>query len=348
MMHRYAFLFILLCLPWGGKLHAQDGSAATGPHVALLLPLQSASFGRAAEAFRHGITTAALFQPGLPLVSYPTGGNTEEILQAYHRALESDAVLVVGPLTRNAVSALLEEPLLIPTLALNTPEQHDLLPENLYVLSLSVESEARQSARLAYSEGRRAAFAASAGAPLDKRVLAAFSDEWVKLGGAVVQRANFTANPATYPKLRATIAGSGADMLFLAADAQKARAVRPYLDRILPVYATSQVYGDGIQTGGNHDLNQVRFVEMPWFLRPDHPAVLAYPRPATPLSVEQERFYALGLDAWRVVQQLLAPTPEPWPLEGVTGRIGVDGQYFTRELSAAQFHNGNVVPLVAP
>jgi len=130
-------------------------------------------------------------------------------------------------------------------------------------------------------------------------------------------------------------------MLFLAADAEKARAVRPYLDNAIPTYAISQIYGASGAAGRNLDLNQIRFVEMPWFLLPDHPAVISYPRPANPLSIEQERFYALGIDAYRITLQLLHPTD--WPLDGVTGQIALDGQQFTRELTAAQFRQGEAV-----
>jgi outer membrane PBP1 activator LpoA protein len=343
-MHRLASLFVFLLSLWSGGLFAAEKiPAQPQPHIALLLPLQSHVFKRAADAFRQGFMTAATFQPGLPIVLYPTGDQAADILKAYRQSVQAGAALVVGPLTRNAVAALLAEPLPVPTLALNTPEQNSALPQNLYIFSINVESEARQVARLAFADGHRSAIAISADTPLAKRAQGAFSDEWLKLGGTIAERLNFTPNQGSYPKLRAAIAKIRPDMLFLAAGAEKARAIRPYLDYAIPTYAISQIYVDNGEARRNVDLNQIRFIEMPWFLLPEHPAVIAYPRPASPLGVEQERFYALGIDAFRIVVQLLAPVPDSWPLDGVTGKIDLDGQQFTRELTAAQFRQDEAV-----
>lgn len=343
-MHRLASLLIFLLSLCSSGLLAEEGEKTPAQkHIALLLPLHSAVFGRAAEAFRQGYTTAATFQPGLPILAYPTGDRTEDILKAYRLAVQSGAALVVGPLTRDAVAALFDETLPVPTLALNLPERHHALPQNLYIFSLHIESEARQVAHLAFSEGRRTALTVTAATALGKRVQGAFSEEWLKLGGTIVERLNFTPNQSSYPKLRAAIAKIEADMLFLAADAEKARIVRPYLDRTIPTYATSQVYDDNGQSRRNLDLNLIRFVEMPWLIQADHPAVVTYPRPAAPLSVEQERLYALGIDAYRISVQLLAPIPDAWPLDGVTGQIDLDGRQFTRALTAAQFRQGEAV-----
>lgn len=359
-MHRVASLFIfllvfLLPLSSGGLLAQETESPSplsqpsqpsqNNPHIALLLPLQSKAFGRAADAFRQGFVTAAEFQPSLPIVSYPTGDQTADIVTAYHQSAQAGAALVVGPLTRGAVTALMKEPLPLPTLALNTPEFHGALPQNLYLFSLNAESEARQVAQMAFAAGHKSALTVTANSPLAKRIQTAFCDEWLGLGGTVAARLNFSPTQGDYQKLRPAIAKSSADMLFLAADAGKARIVRPYLDNTLPTYSTSLVYSDNGEAGRNLDLNQVHFIEMPWFLLRDHPAVMAYPRPANPMSVEMERFYALGIDAYRLTKLLLAKSDAPadWPLDGVTGQIELEKQQFTRELTPAQFRQGEAV-----
>jgi len=346
-MHRLAPFFIILLSLWGGGLlaHAAENPAPADRHIALLLPLQSSTFGRAADAFRQGFMTAAEFQPDLPIIPYPTGDQTADIVTAYRQLAQAGAALVVGPLTRGAVTALLEEPLPLPTLALNTPEYRNALPKNLYLFNLNVDSEARQVAQLAFSAGHKSALTVTAANALSKRIQGAFIDEWLKLGGTISDRLSFAPAQGGYPKLRAAVAKTSADMLFLAADAERARAVRPYLDSAIPTYATSLIYGDGFDAGRNIDLNQIRFVEMPWFLLHDHPAVMAYPRPAHPMTVELERFYALGIDAYRLAVQLLAKpvSPEDWPLDGVTGQIGLDVGQFTRELAPAQFRQGEAV-----
>jgi len=130
-------------------------------------------------------------------------------------------------------------------------------------------------------------------------------------------------------------------MMFLAVDSERARAVRPYLGNSLATYATSQVNAGGGTLAAN-ELNGVRFVDMPWLLQPDHPAVMIYPR-AQLDGVEFERLYALGIDAYRLSLELLKGTREP-VLDGVTGQIRLArDQHFVRELTIAQFVNGKPV-----
>lgn len=131
-------------------------------------------------------------------------------------------------------------------------------------------------------------------------------------------------------------------MVFLATNAATARLVRPYLDIALPVYATSQVFNGNADTLTNFDLNDVRFVDMPWLLEPDHPAVMIYPRLDPAPTPDMERLYALGIDAFRLLQIILTGnTASALPLDGVTGRIDLSGrQQFQREAEPALFKQG--------
>lgn len=131
-------------------------------------------------------------------------------------------------------------------------------------------------------------------------------------------------------------------MVFLATNAETARMIRPYLDIALPVYATSQVFNGNTDTLTNYDLNDVRFVDMPWLLQPDHPAVMIYPRPKPAPAPDMERLYALGIDAFRLLQAILNGTiASALPLDGVTGRIYLSGsQQFQREAVPALFKQG--------
>jgi outer membrane PBP1 activator LpoA protein len=131
-------------------------------------------------------------------------------------------------------------------------------------------------------------------------------------------------------------------MMFIAVDAARARVARPYLSNTLPLYATSQVNAGG-GTAAANELNGVRFVDMPWLLQADHPAVMVYPRLQAGDDVELERLYALGIDAYRLGLELLKGTHEP-ALDGVTGQIRLTrDQEFVRELTPAQFNGGKIV-----
>ena len=89
-------------------------------HVALLLPLNSASFGRHADAVRQGFAAAARVagKNAPPVRIYPVNEDNLNVLTVYEQALESGARTVVGPLTRAGVAALAASTIVtMPTLA---------------------------------------------------------------------------------------------------------------------------------------------------------------------------------------------------------------------------------------
>jgi uncharacterized protein len=117
-------------------------------------------------------------------------------------------------------------------------------------------------------------------------------------------------------------------MAFLALDARQAGGVRAALDP-LPLYASSQAYSPDAAIAGA--LAGVRLLDMPWLLQHDHAAVMVYPRPAYD-DPDLQRLYALGIDAWRIGQALLARHNDI-TLDGVTGKLTLGrDRHFTREL----------------
>ena len=101
-----------------------DHVLAARAHVAVILPLQSQSFGRHADSVRLGVFAAAGLQTDrLPVIVYATTEEPDRVLEAYQRAVSTGATAVIGPLTRNGVSALAASgQVAVPTLALNTPD----------------------------------------------------------------------------------------------------------------------------------------------------------------------------------------------------------------------------------
>jgi len=320
-----------------------------GPHLALMLPLGSKAFGTYALAVKDGFLAAARAQGGtaLPVNVYAVGDDPQETVATYIKALGAGARIVVGPLTRNGVTALAESAtVMVPTLALNVPEgQIPAVPE-FYMLSLHAESEARQVAQLAWQEGRRNALTVIGETPLLRRIHLAFVEEFTRLGGVHVAALPFTADPEGLARIKTTadvaIDTETADMVFMALDLARARITRPYLST-LPIYATSQVHPGVAGPLVAFDLAGVRFLDMPWLLQPEHPVVMVYPRPDYDESVELTRFYALGVDAFRIAMVLLTGKPGA-AFDGVTGRLtlGPDS-LFVRALTAAQFNDGRLI-----
>jgi uncharacterized protein len=328
---------------------AADDSAdkvpVSEPHIAVILPLQSSSYGKHADSVRLGILNAASNgqRGSLKVRVYGTSEDPQQILAAYQRATSLGARAVIGPLTRNGVTSLALSGLVsVPTLALNIPEGEILLPRDLYVYGLQIEAEARQMAQFALRHGGTKAFIIAGDSPLGGRIAQAFAEEWKKLGSEVTGQFGYTTDSATLAKLREQVMNSKADIVFMSLDAARARFIRSYLGASIPIYATSMVYASNADALANYDLDGVRFLDMPWLLQPDHPAVISYARPdAQRAGLDQERFYALGIDAYRLVQELLRPFEIMEPLDGVTGTIALNNAHqFIRTLVPAQFSQG--------
>ncbi len=311
-------------------------------HIALLLPLKSDSayLAKAAETVQGGFVAANGVQPGsLPVRIYPCTDEKKEIAALYQQAVANGAQAVVGPLTRDGVTALAAQGSIpVPTLALNSIEGQKPA-DKLYFFGLTLEGEARQIARLAAAEDLHSANIVSTDTPLSRRLVQAFTEEWKRQGGEVAAVKIFTGDTSIFADLPV----EPGSMVFVAANAEKARLFRPFLHAALPVYATSQIFNGNASTNQivNYDLRDIHFVDMPWLLQPDRPGVVNYPRANPPLDVDMERFYALGIDAYRLVQLLVTNHIANVRLDGVTGSIRlVANHQFERESVAAQFRQG--------
>ena len=345
------------------------------PHIALILPLNSASFATAAIAVQQGFLTAANTQVrDFPVRTYSSTDESKDVIEIYRQAIANGAVAVAGPLTRAGVALLAGYPYIpVPTLALNITEQK---PESnkLFFFGLIPETEARQVAQLAFAAKLRDATIINTGTALSRRLAVAFADEWKKLGGHInaevvykegddtsvlvnLPTAPWLVEPVIVPVTVISETGeveivvpkrlgpppvAPGNVAFLAGDTKQTRLIRPYLNPSLPVYGTSQLFNINADTLTNYDLNDIHFVDMPWLLQPDHAAVMIYPRSGVALDTDKERLYAFGIDAYRLLHVLLNNRlHSALPLDGVTGRIRLsDSNLFQRDAIPALFRYG--------
>jgi hypothetical protein len=325
---------------------APASSTASGPifegKIALLLPLESAVFGEAAQAVKEGFLAAHALDAVKPEVAIYATGGTRPIMEVYRQAADEGARFVVGPLTRDEVTTLSAQPLPLPTLALNQPEGEFEMQGNLFFYGLSAEAEARQVARFARNHGMQTALVVVADGTLSQRIAKAFEEAWHALDGKIAGQIVIPA-PERLPEFRANAAAHPMDMIFLAADAAQARLARPYLDPAIPTFATSRVYDGMPAKGQDHPLLAVHFVDQPWLIEPGRPEFSDLPRSG---SVELQRLVGLGWDAYRLVARLMGrPARSQKILEGASGliRMGEQG-VLVRELPMAQFtHQGLLV-----
>ena len=323
--------------------------------IGLILPLRSAALAAPADALRAGFMAAfERDKAGFEVNVIETGDNPQETLDAYQGALERNDI-IVGPLSRSAVSALAASPLVSkPTIALNHPEVRGrTLPPNMLIIGLSIEDEARQVAEWAAEEQPSGtAMIITGSSAWQRRIANSFAARWKQLGHnsqqLVLADSNGYLSEAALSQLRGQIDAAAPVLIFGALDPSQAGQVRAAAGSELPFYATSSVNPGADPATTIADLVGVRMLDLPWEVQPGHAAAMAYPRwvPATGASqaLDMDRLYALGIDGFRIAREISLRGGQPFTLDGVTGNLTVDfGQgpaRFTRTQRAAIYQGG--------
>ncbi|MHB8346946.1 MAG: penicillin-binding protein activator [Acidiferrobacterales bacterium] len=347
--------------------------------IALLLPLTS-DFSKQAEAVRDGFMAmdAANKDPDKPkIVVYDTGPDPAQITKYYNAAVANGAQFVVGPLGHDAVSQLVKtDDLQVPTLLLSRTNQKIDPSKQVFQFGLPLEQEAKQVAERAYLDGHRRAGILYPNTAWGLRIANGFADAFQRLGGIVLTSVAYQHGAGDYsqpvkrllninqsderekrlenllqiklkfePRPRKDI-----DMIFLEADAQNGRLIKPQLNYYramqIPVYATSHIFTGKTDPMRDTDLDGIMFGDMPWMLIHDGSIK------ALRTELQQgdwkyahtalDRLYALGIDSYAVIPQLNRLSSEQGVhFDGVTSSlsIGPHGR-FRRQLLWAQFQKG--------
>jgi len=348
--------------------------ARTG-NIGLLLPLTGRA-SAAAESVRDGFMTALYQVPAAerPEVRvYDTG--TLSVADALKQAGADGAAFVVGPLTREEVTAAAEYPgAHAPLLALNfLPAEHGV-PAEFYQFALSPEDEARLAARRILDDHHRRGVAFVPSGEWGTRVLAAFKQELLAGGGDLIavgqidlSRTDFSPtitevlrisdSNARHKRLESILGTklnfeprrrNDIEFIFSPAQAAIERQLRPQLRfhyaGDIPAYATSDAFEPDMKA--NEDLDGLMFPDMPWILGGDLPdAVRAAAHEAWPSGgPNRGRLFAFGFDAFRLTQALEhRGVAGNINVDGLTGRLTLDSdRRVHREMGWAQLHNGEL------
>ncbi len=349
--------------------------AEAGAHVALLLPLTGRAAG-AATSVREGFMSAyyqaaAAERPRVRV--YDTG--TLSIADALTQAREQGADFIVGPLTREEVTAAADYAGgHAPILALNFLPAEKGSPAEFYQFALSPEDEARLAARRILEDHHKRGVALVPSNEWGTRVLAAFKQELIAGGGDLIATApidvartdysssitevlRINESTARYKRLESVLGTklqfeprrrADVEFIFAPAPAATERLLRPQLRfhyaGDIPTYATSDAFEP--DTRANEDLDGLMFPDMPWILGGDlADAVHAAARDAWPNGGPYRgRLFAFGFDAFRLSQALPHHgVTNSINIEGLTGRLSLDAdRRVRRELGWAQVHNGEL------
>jgi len=347
--------------------------------IGLILPLSGRQQGPGV-AVRDGFLAALLQQeeskrPVINVYDSAEMGATT----AYRRAIADGAQFIVGPLTKDDVTAIASSgETSVLTLALNQTGDEVSQPSLMFQFALDPEDEARQVAQRVTADGRTRGLLLLPNNEWGRRVFKAFDTEIKTLGGTIAamrfydpesrdystpitqlllidesrQRANsLSAAIGTRLEFEPRRRGD-AQFVFVGAQPVQGRSLRPalrfHLTDDLPVYATSDIFEPDAEA--NSDLEGVIFPDMPWVISPD--AVSTQLRTALskhwPVRARgRGRLYAFGFDAYRLVPLLKAGKfGNEHSVPGMTGLLSVDSKgRVRRELDWAQVAGGKPNPL---
>ena len=321
--------------------------------------------------------------PEKPIVTiYDTGEEASLSPIYYQLAMREEADMIVGPLGKDAVNALVAGGgLKVPTLLLGTTNIEVDMPNNVYQFALQPEQEARQIAVRAFLDGHRIAAVLSPSSEWGQRMYAAFTEQWELLGGIVVESQEYDPDQSDHSRSikmllnideseqrRRQLAAllrtklnfkprrrQDVDLIFLAADVKQARLLKPQIDFYyalnLPVYATSHIFSGKIDPVKDTDLNGVIFGDMPWMLS-DVGRVEVLRNSLQKdwqggKRTQLDRLYALGIDSYMLLPQLEKMRDDrDLVLDGVTASLAMTRNLrVQRRLVWARFEQGKPVLL---
>lgn len=320
-------------------------AAPPGPPIALVLPLESPDYARAAEAVRDGFLAAAAAageKDRVRVIPHAADG----VLAAFDEARKDGARVVVGPLVRDDLRAVAssDQPLPV-TIALNQLDDAAALPPRVYTFALAIESDARAIAKRMRDDGIANVAVVGSDSPLMRRFAQAFVAEWILAGGNPPQSYQLVPTQDGLRAMRRDLSRAPIDAIVMAVDGPDAALVKTYAPRVT-TWASAQV-NQRLDASMLRDLDEVRFVDVSWIVAPDAAAFAKLPRPEF-ASAALDRLYALGLDAFRVADAFVAAPPDRLSFDGATGHVELsDARQIAREGRLAMFRAGAIVPLDA-
>ena len=306
-----------------------------------MLPTHSASLTKISASITEGIFLArAAVKTLLPIANYSLDYDSIDKLQVtYEKAVQRGAKAIIGPLTKKAVKKLTTANLnFVPTLCLNVVPEAEKIDKNLFLFGLQIENEAKKLAKLAFSEGGRKILTVAENSSVYQRFLRSVEDEWLSQSGEIIAQLSYADLIDDMSLINGLLEDTEADTILIAVSPDAAPNLRPYLGTRLPIYAPSIIHTSRIDKLRMHDLEEVRFLEMPWIIDRKSKFVTDG---GEGKSLQLERFYALGIDAYEMTSIIVSdPLNIPNTIQGRSGIITFSNPLFIRDGKPAKFTGG--------
>ncbi|HIE9412740.1 TPA: penicillin-binding protein activator [Klebsiella variicola subsp. variicola] len=364
---------------------AQDQAAPAAEPTAQA-PAASATPQTAASPVTQPVTAptaqpqpavASAANPSAELKIYDT--TSQPISQLLAQAQQDGATLVVGPLLKENVDDVIKSNTPLNVLALNQPEKVESRA-NLCYFALSPEDEARDAARHIHQQGKQTPLLLVPRGALGDRVVSAFADEWLKLGGASVLQQRFgstaelragvnggggialTGTPvSTLPSAQNSSLGSADEMpvssggsvdaAYILATPEQIAYIKPMIamrngsQNNVTLYASSRSAQGTAGPDFRLEMEGLQYSEIP-MLAGSNPALMQQALSAVRNDYSLARLYAMGADAWSLANHFTQMRQTPgFELNGNTGDLtATQDCVINRKLSWLKYQQGKIVP----
>lgn len=320
---------------------------------------------------------ASAANPSAELKIYDT--TSQPISQLLAQAQQDGATLVVGPLLKENVDDVIKSNTPLNVLALNQPEKVESRA-NLCYFALSPEDEARDTARHIHQQGKQTPLLLVPRGALGDRVVSAFADEWLKLGGASVLQQRFgstaelragvnggggialTGTPvSTLPSAQNSSLGSADEMpvssggsvdaAYILATPEQIAYIKPMIamrngsQNNVTLYASSRSAQGTAGPDFRLEMEGLQYSEIP-MLAGSNPALMQQALSAVRNDYSLARLYAMGADAWSLANHFTQMRQTPgFELNGNTGDLtATQDCVINRKLSWLKYQQGKIVP----
>lgn len=312
--------------------------------------------------------------PSAELKIYDT--SSQPMSQLLAQVQQDGATIVVGPLLKNNVEDVIKSNTSLNVLALNQPEKVENRA-NICYFALSPEDEARDAARHIHDQGKQTPLLLAPRGALGDRVVSAFANEWLKLGGGTVLQQRFgstselkssvnsgislTGTPvSTLPSAQDSTLGSaedvpvsssgGVDATWILATPEQIGYIKPMIALRNGSQSGATLYASSRSAQGTAgpdfrlEMEGLQFSEIP-MLAGSNPTLMQQALSAVRNDYSLARLYAMGADAWSLANHFSQMRQTPgFELNGNTGDLTATPDcVITRKLSWLKYQHGQVV-----
>nr|WP_287856141.1 penicillin-binding protein activator [Klebsiella sp.] len=318
--------------------------------------------------------TATPANPSAELKIYDT--TTQPMSQLLAQVQQDGATIVVGPLLKENVEDVVKSNTSLNVLALNQPEKVESRA-NICYFALSPEDEARDAAHHIHDQGKQTPLLLVPRGALGDRVVSAFANEWLKLGGGTVlqQRLGSTAElrgsvnsgislsgspVSTLPSAQDSALGSPSDVpvssggsvdaAYILATPEQIGYIKPMIalrngsQSGVTLYASSRSSQGTSGPDFRLEMEGLQYSEIP-MLAGSNPALQQQALAAVRNDYSLARLYAMGADAWSLANHFSQIRQvSGFELNGNTGDLtATQDCVINRKLSWLKYQGGQIV-----